>query len=116
MLNCVRLFATPWTVACQAPLSMGFSRNNTGVCCHTLLQGVFPTQRSNLGLLHCRWSLYHEPPGKPLLHVKHPGSTSDRRSFPKGSSLAWEADVREGTFLRHLVMPETLLQCSPRVR
>ena len=25
-LNCVRLCATPWTVACQAPLSMGFSR------------------------------------------------------------------------------------------
>ena len=22
----VRLFGTPWTVACQAPLSMGFSR------------------------------------------------------------------------------------------
>ena len=22
----VRLFATPWTVTCQAPLSMGFSR------------------------------------------------------------------------------------------
>ena len=25
-LSCVQLFATPWTVACQAPLSMGFSR------------------------------------------------------------------------------------------
>ena len=25
-LSCVRLFVTPWTVACQAPLSMGFSR------------------------------------------------------------------------------------------
>ena len=25
MLSHVRLFATPWTVACQAPLSMGFS-------------------------------------------------------------------------------------------
>ena len=25
-LSCVRLFATPWTVAHQAPLSMGFSR------------------------------------------------------------------------------------------
>ena len=25
-LNCVRLFATPWTAAHQAPLSMGFSR------------------------------------------------------------------------------------------
>ena len=25
-LSRVRLFATPWTVACQAPLSMGFSK------------------------------------------------------------------------------------------
>ena len=25
-LSCVGLFATPWTVAYQAPLSMGFSR------------------------------------------------------------------------------------------
>ena len=25
-LTCVWLFATPWTAACQAPLSMGFSR------------------------------------------------------------------------------------------
>ena len=25
-LNCVQLFATPWTVACQSPLSIGFSR------------------------------------------------------------------------------------------
>ena len=25
-LSCVRLFATLWTVACQAPLSMGFPR------------------------------------------------------------------------------------------
>ena len=24
--SCVRLFETPWTVDCQAPLSMGFSR------------------------------------------------------------------------------------------
>ena len=26
LLNCVRLFATPWIVACQAPLSMEFPR------------------------------------------------------------------------------------------
>ena len=26
LLGHVRLFVTPWTVACQAPLSMGFSR------------------------------------------------------------------------------------------
>ena len=26
VLSCVQLFATPWTVACQDPLSVGFSR------------------------------------------------------------------------------------------
>ena len=26
MLSCVQLFGAPWTVACQAPLSIGFSR------------------------------------------------------------------------------------------
>jgi len=38
----VRLFATVWIVAHQAPLSMGFSSKNTGVGCHALLQGIFP--------------------------------------------------------------------------
>ena len=31
---------------------------NTGVGCHVLLQGIFPTQGSNPGLLYCRWILY----------------------------------------------------------
>ena len=31
---------------------------NTGVGCHTLLQGISRTQGSNLGLLHCRWILF----------------------------------------------------------
>ena len=26
LLSCVQLLVTPWTVACEAPLSMGFSR------------------------------------------------------------------------------------------
>ena len=30
---------------------------NTGVGCHFLLQGIFPTQGMNLGLLHCRQML-----------------------------------------------------------
>ena len=49
--------ATPWTVACQAPLwdSPG---KNTGVGCHFLLQGIFPTQESNPSLLHCRQNTY----------------------------------------------------------
>ena len=32
---------------------------NTRVCCHALLQGIFPTQESNAGLSYCRWILYH---------------------------------------------------------
>ena len=39
---------------------------NTGVSCHGLLQGIFPTQGSNPGLLRCRLnSLLSELPGKP---------------------------------------------------
>ena len=49
-LSCVRLFVTPWTVAHQAPLSMDFPGNSTGVGCHFFLQGIFPTQGSNMGL------------------------------------------------------------------
>ena len=36
-----------------------FPGKNTGVGCHFLLQGIFPTRGSNLGLLHCRQILYH---------------------------------------------------------
>ena len=32
--------------------------NSPGVGCHFLLQGILPTQGSNLGLLHCRQTLY----------------------------------------------------------
>ena len=31
---------------------------NTGVSRSSLLQGIFSTQESNQGLLHCRWILY----------------------------------------------------------
>ena len=62
-LSRVRLFATPWTVAYQVSQFMGFSRQeywgkSTGVGCHFLLQGIFPTQGSNPGLPHCRQMLY----------------------------------------------------------
>ena len=39
----VWLFAAPWTVACQAPLSMGFFRQEYGAGCHFLIQGIFLT-------------------------------------------------------------------------
>ena len=51
VLSCVQLFETPWTVARQAPLSMGFSRQEywSGLPC--LLQGILE-EGSNLYLLH----------------------------------------------------------------
>ena len=57
-LSPVWLFATPWTVTYEAPPSMGFSRQECWVDCHFLLQGIFPTQELNPGLLHCRQTLY----------------------------------------------------------
>ena len=39
-LSRVRLFATPWTAAYQAPPSMGFSSKSTGVGCRCLLPQV----------------------------------------------------------------------------
>ena len=49
-LNHVQLFVIPWTVARQAPLSMGFSRH-ARVGSHALLQGIFPTRGSNPHLM-----------------------------------------------------------------
>ena len=43
------------------------SGKNTGVGCHALLQGIFPTQGSNPGLQHCRQILYQ------LSHEGSPG-------------------------------------------
>ena len=48
-------FLTRWTVVHQAPLSMGFPRQEHWSGCHFLLQGIFPTQGLNLHLLHCWW-------------------------------------------------------------
>ena len=39
-------------IACQPPLPMESSSKNTGVGCHFLSQGIFPTQGSNPRLLH----------------------------------------------------------------
>ena len=52
------LHGTPSTVAHQAPLSMGLLGKSTGVGCHSLLQGISPTQGSNPGLRHCRCTLH----------------------------------------------------------
>ena len=57
-LSPVQLFAIPWAVVYQASLSMEFSRQEYWRGLHFLLQGIFLTQGSNPGLLHCRQTLY----------------------------------------------------------
>ena len=57
-LSHVRLFATLWTVAWQAPLSMGFSQQEYWSGLPFPTSGNLPNQGSNLCLLHCRWILY----------------------------------------------------------
>ena len=74
VLSCfskIPLFVTLWPVAHQTPWD--FPGKNTGVGCHALLQGIFPTQEWNpqlLGPLHCQvGSLPLKPPGKPYTYV-----------------------------------------------
>ena len=55
--SCLTLLLCPWN-------SPG---RNTGVGCHALFHGIFPTQGSNPGIPHCRWILYH---------LSHQGSPS----------------------------------------
>ena len=69
-LSRVRLFACPWIVACQAPLSVGFPSKNIGVGCHFLLQGILPTPGLTESVSPASPPLAGrffttEPPGKP---------------------------------------------------
>ena len=70
----VWLSVTPWTVACHAPLSMGFSRQEywSGLPCPP------PGDLSNPGMELCLWCLLHwqagplpiAPPGKPTIYLE----------------------------------------------
>ena len=75
LLSCVQLFASPWTAACQASLSITNSwsllklmsikwviSSNHLTLCHPLLllPSIFPSIRvfSNESVLHIRWPKY----------------------------------------------------------
>ena len=79
---------TPWTIQ-----SMEFSRQNAGVGSLSLLQGIFPTQGSNPGLLHCSFILYlmnHKGSPRILKWVVYPFSSrsSQRRNQSGVSCIA----------------------------
>ena len=65
------------------------SGQNTGVGCHALLQGIFPTQGSNPGLPQCRQILYqlsHQGSPRILEWVAYPFSS--RSSQPRNQTRA----------------------------
>ena len=65
-LSCVRLSVIPWTKVPRLLCPWGSPGKSTGVGYHSLLQGIFLTQGSNLGLL----SLLHWQAGSsPLSHL-----------------------------------------------
>ena len=66
LLNCIWFFVTPWTVAHQVPLSVGFPSKNTEVDCHFLFHEIFLTHGLNLCLLY--WLVN----SLPLSHLGNP--------------------------------------------
>ena len=76
-----------WTVTHQAPLSMGFFRQNTGVGCHALFQGIFLTHRWNphlLRLLH--WQVGCSPLVPPQRRAETGLRSGEKRRQPAQGS------------------------------
>ena len=74
VLSRVWFFVTPWTVTFQVLCPWNSPGKNIGASCHFLLQGIFPTQGSNLHLLHL---LYWQADFLPLYHLGSPHTTLD---------------------------------------
>ena len=100
-LSHVRLFVTPWTVAHQPPPSMEFLGKSTGVGCHFLLQGIFPTQGLNQGLRHCRQTLYH---------LSHQGIPSGIPALKADSLPAKPQGTPKNTGVGSLSLLQTIFQ------
>ena len=85
-LSCVLLFATPWTVACQAPLSIGFSRQQSW----SWLPFPSPGDLPNPGIKPKSPALQadtlsSEPPGKAL--PANEGEVRDMGSIPGSGEI-----------------------------
>ena len=64
--SCVWFLEAPWTVAHRLLCPWDFPGKKTGVDCHFLLQGIFPSQGSNSSLL---WLLHWQVDSLPWSHL-----------------------------------------------
>ena len=95
-LSPVQLFVTPWTTRLLRPWDS--PGRNTGVGCHFLLQEIFPTQKLNKGLLHCRQILYQVSHQRsPLGLERKDGYEGNfrRGEGETGESSTWVAPVQK---------------------
>ena len=91
---------------------------NTGVGCHSLLQGIFPTQGSNPGLPHCRQTLYslnHQGSlaAAAKLLQSCPTLCDPRDSSPPGSPVP---GILQARILEWVAMPSSRGSSQPRDR
>ena len=74
----------PWTLAHQAPLSVGFSRQEYWSGLPFPSPGIFLTQGSNPGLPHCRQMIYHlSHQGSPGKHTNEQNSKTLTEKYTK---------------------------------
>ena len=101
-LSRVQLVATPWTVACQAPLSMEFSRQEYWSGLPFSSPGDLPDQGIKPGSL-VLWadSLPSEPPGKPKSYQERARKdpVSKKRDCGPGDNTEFRESVMGGTTL-----------------
>ena len=91
LLSHALLFVTPWLQPTRLLCPWDFSGKDTGVGCHFLLQGIFPTQGSNLGLLYYRQILYRlSYKGSPRQETKEAMQETPVRF------LGWEEPLEKG--------------------
>ena len=122
-LSRVQLFATPWTAACQASLSITNSQNllklmsiesvmpsnHLILCCPLLLlPSIFPSIRlfSNESVLHIRWPKYWSFSISPS--NEHPGPISFRMDWL--DLLADQGTLK--SLLQHHSSKASILRCS----
>ena len=114
-LRCLQIFTSrgAWGASSTPGSSLHgiFKASSTGVGCHFLLQGIFPTQGLNPGLSHCRQTLYplsHQ--GSPISRgawraSSIPGSDLDNKmlNYEPDAMMRWDFDdLRIGEGILHI--------------
>ena len=124
-LSCVRIFAIPWTAACQASLSITNTQSlpkpmstesvmpstHLILCCPLLfLPAIFPNIRvfSNESVLHFRWPKYWSFSFNISPSSEHPGLISFRMDWL--DLLAVQGIPK--SLLRYYTSKASILQCS----